>query len=164
LARKANVRFPPIPDVHGVSIPGRWISDRLFQPDGFPGASARGALNRAMPKALQSIHPIFFLIVATTMEVMGDAMVRKAIYEPYQGVARAGLVALGAALLLGYGTALNLAPVPFARVAGLYIATLFVVWQIITFLVFRSLPTAPILVGGALIVTGGLVVTFWRAA
>jgi len=31
----------------------------------------------------------------------------------------------------------------------------------VTFAVFRSLPTAPILMGGALIVAGGLVVTFW---
>jgi small multidrug resistance family-3 protein len=117
-----------------------------------------------MFRALQSIPPIVFLIVATTFEVLGDALVRKAIYEPYQRPARIGLVVLGAGLLLGYGTALNLAPVEFSRVAGLYIATLFVVWQIVTFVVFRTLPSAPILVGGALIVSGGLVVTFWRSA
>ena len=43
-----------------------------------------------------------------------------------------------------------------------FIATLFVVWQVINFFAFRSLPTAPILVGGALILTGGLIVSFWR--
>ena len=115
-----------------------------------------------MLKAMQSIHPIVFLIVATTMEALGDAMVRKAIYEPHQAIARLGVVAAGGLLLLGYGTALNLAPVEFSRVAGLYIATLFVVWQIVNFVVFRGAPTAPIFVGGALIVVGGLVVTFWR--
>ena len=69
---------------------------------------------------------------------------------------------LGGALLFGYGLMLNLAPLEFSKVVGLYIATLFVVWQVINFFAFRSLPTAPILVGGALILTGGLIVSFWR--
>jgi small multidrug resistance family-3 protein len=115
-----------------------------------------------MLKALQPIPPIVFLVLATSLEAFGDALVRKAIYEPYQPAARLGLVAAGALLLLGYGTALNLAPVEFSRVAGLYIATLFVVWQVVNFIVFRGLPSVPVLLGGALIVTGGLVVTFWK--
>ena len=122
------------------------------------------AYSLAMFKALQTVHPIVFLIVATTMEALGDAIVRKAIHEPHQALARLGLMAAGGVLLLGYGTALNLAPVEFSRVVGLYIATLFVVWQVINFIVFRGLPSAPILAGGALIVVGGLIVTFWRAA
>jgi hypothetical protein len=103
-----------------------------------------------------------FLLIATTLEVSGDAVVRVAIYN-HAGVARAGLMFAGAALLFGYGFALNLAPVEFARVVGLYIATLFMVWQIITFVAFRTLPNLPILIGGALIVTGGLLITFWKA-
>ena len=87
---------------------------------------------------------------------------RKAVHEPHQIPVRIGLAAAGALLLLGYGTALNLAPVEFARVAGLYIAVLFVVWQVVNFIVFRGVPTLPIYVGGALIVTGGLIVTYWR--
>jgi len=116
-----------------------------------------------MFKLLQSVSPLVFLIFATSFEVFGDAIVRKAIYDQH-GLARLGFFGLGAALLLGYGTTLNLAPVEFARVAGLYIATLFVVWQIVNFIVFRGLPSAPILVGGALIVAGGLIVTFWKPA
>jgi small multidrug resistance family-3 protein len=65
---------------------------------------------------------------------------------------------------LGYGSFLNTAPVPFGRIVGLYIATLFVVWQIITFLVFRTVPGLPIWLGGALVIAGGLVITFWRTA
>jgi small multidrug resistance family-3 protein len=68
---------------------------------------------------------------------------------------------LGAALLFGYGFSLNLAPIEFRQVVGLYIATLFVVWQIINTVVFRTYPTAPIVIGGTLIVVGGLIVTFW---
>jgi small multidrug resistance family-3 protein len=116
-----------------------------------------------MLKLLQPIYPILFLIVATTLESFGDAIVRKAIYEPHQAAVRLGLFGAGGVLLLGYGTALNLAPVEFSRVVGLYIATLFVVWQVVNFMVFRSLPTPPVLAGGALIILGGLIVTFWPA-
>ena len=104
-----------------------------------------------------------FLLIATTLEVSGDAVVRMAIYN-HAGIARIGLMLSGAALLFGYGFALNLAPVEFGRVVGLYIATLFVVWQIITFIAFRTLPNFQILIGGTLIVAGGLIITYWKAA
>jgi len=114
-----------------------------------------------MKQALQNIHPFFFLILATTLEVTGDAMIRKTIYD-HTGVARIVFGLFGALLLFGYGFFLNLAPVEFGRVVGLYIATLFVVWQMITYLTFKSIPTIPIIVGGSLIIIGGLMVTFWK--
>ncbi len=105
---------------------------------------------------------IFSLILlATVLEVTGDAIIRTSIYN-HTGIARTGLMLIGAVLVLGYGVSLNLAPVEFRNVVGIYIATLFVVWQIINFIAFRTLPTAPILVGGALIVVGGLIITFWK--
>ena len=109
----------------------------------------------------QSLTAFAFLLVATTLEVSGDAIVRLGIYNSV-GMTRLGLMLAGAALLFGYGFSLNLAPVEFRQVVGLYIATLFVVWQIINFIVFRTSPNLPILVGGALIVVGGLIVTFWK--
>jgi len=108
-----------------------------------------------------NVHPLVFLIIATTLEVSGDAVVRKAMFN-HAGLARGALMVSGAALLFGYGYFLNLAPLEFRQVVGLYIATLFVVWQIINFIVFKSLPTMPILMGGALVVTGGAIITFWR--
>lgn len=104
-----------------------------------------------------------FLIAATTLEASGDAVVRRGLFA-HSGPARLAVLALGALLLLGYGVMLNLAPQPFERVVGLYIATLFVVWQIVSFVAFRSLPNWPILVGGSLIVLGGLIVSFWPPA
>jgi small multidrug resistance family-3 protein len=77
---------------------------------------------------------------------------------------RALMFLAGAVFLFGYGLSLNLAPAEFGRVVGLYIATLFVVWQIVNFIAFRALPTAPMLAGGALIIAGGLIVTFWNNA
>ena len=105
-----------------------------------------------------------FLVAATAVEVSGDAIIRIALYN-YPGVTaiRVGLFVLGAALVFGYSTFLNLAPLDFREVVGLYIATLFVIWQIVNFAFFRTLPTVPVLVGGALIVVGGVVVSFWKA-
>lgn len=102
-----------------------------------------------------------FLIGATTFESFGDATVRIGLFER-SGLARAATMAGGGVLLFLYGLMLNLAPLPFERVVGLYIATLFVVWQVVTFVSFRTLPSLPVLVGGALIVAGGLVVTLWE--
>lgn len=114
-----------------------------------------------MMKALQGIHPLVFLVIATTLEVSGDAIVRMAIFHHSGGI-RAGLFLAGAVLLLGYGTFLNLAPLQFGQVVGLYIAVLFVVWQIINFIAFHALPTTPILAGGALVIAGGAIITLWR--
>ena len=116
-----------------------------------------------MFQALQTIPIPLLLLLATTLEVSGDAVVRLAIYS-HAGLVRLALLLVGAALLLGYGSFLNTAPVPFGRIVGLYIATLFVVWQIITFLVFRTVPGLPIWLGGALVIAGGLIITFWRTA
>jgi small multidrug resistance family-3 protein len=101
-----------------------------------------------------------FLIAATTLESGGDALVRTGLFSR-TGIARLGVLGLGAAMLFGYGVMLNLAPQPFERVVGLYIATLFVVWQVIGFIAFGATPSPPILVGGTLIVAGGLIVSFW---
>jgi hypothetical protein len=114
-------------------------------------------------KLFAGMPVLAFLIVATALEVSGDALIRKSLFEQV-GLARLGLFLLGAVLLAGYGTFLNLAPLEFGQVVGLYIATLFVMWQLINFLFFRELPTLPILAGGALIVTGGLIVSFWKTA
>ena len=86
---------------------------------------------------------------------------RVAIYHR-MGPVRVGVFCVGAALLFGYGCFLNLAPLDFGKVVGLYIATLFIVWQVINFVAFRSLPTLPIMVGGALIVAGGAIITLWQ--
>lgn len=114
-----------------------------------------------MPNALQGIPAVVLLLAATILEVSGDAVVRTAIYN-HAGFARMGLFFTGATLLFGYGTLLNLAPLEFGQVVGLYLATLFVVWQVINFLAFRALPTLPIVLGGLLVIAGGAIITFWK--
>ncbi len=102
-----------------------------------------------------------FLIAATALETFGDAIVRIGIGQT-AWLPRSGLFLAGALLLFGYGVSLNLAPIEFSRVVGLYIATLFIVWQVVNLIVFRNPPGVPVLLGGALIVAGGLIVTFWE--
>jgi small multidrug resistance family-3 protein len=116
-----------------------------------------------MPKAFHGVHPLIFLLVATILEVSGDAVVRMAMYN-HVGLVRLALFLCGAALLFGYGSFLNLAPLEFGQVVGLYVATLFIVWQLINYVAFQSLPTMPIVVGGSLVVAGGVIITFWRPA
>ncbi len=113
-------------------------------------------------KYLQNIHPIFFLVAATLLEVCGDAIIRTSIYNNTGGM-RIALMLAGTLLLFGYGFFLNLAPVEFGKVVGLYIATLFVVWQVINYFAFRSIPSIPVITGGAMVVIGGLIITFWQS-
>ncbi|MBA3963588.1 MAG: hypothetical protein H0X40_17050 [Chthoniobacterales bacterium] len=107
------------------------------------------------------VSALLFLLIATTLEVSGDAVVRMAIYSQ-AGPTRLGFFLAGSLLLFGYGFTLNLAPLEFRQVVGLYIATLFIVWQVINFIAFHTLPNLPIMAGGSLIVAGGLITTFWN--
>jgi hypothetical protein len=66
-----------------------------------------------MIKELQGIPPVVLLVIATTLEVIGDTVVRLALHD-HAGPTRVGLLMVGAAFLLGYGTFLNLAPVDLA--------------------------------------------------
>ena len=78
------------------------------------------------------IKIFLFLIVATSLETAGDAIVRMGMSQTAWPL-RGGLFLAGAGLLFGYGFCLNLPPVEFGRIVGLYIATLFIVWQITNF-------------------------------
>lgn len=109
------------------------------------------------------LQTIAFLVAATVLETCGDAVVRLALYDhPGITVVRIALFVLGAGLLFGYGTFLNLAPLEFREIVGLYIATLFVVWQAVNFAFFRTLPTLPVVTGGSLIIIGGAIVSLWK--
>ena len=61
-----------------------------------------------------------------------------------------------------YGSSLSLAPFEFGQVVGIYIATLFIVWQVINIIAVRTLPSFPILVGGVCVMMGGAIITFWK--
>ena len=114
-------------------------------------------------QSIPILQAIAFLVAATVLEVSGDAIVRIALLN-HAGLApiRIALFVLGAALVFGYATFLNLTPLEFREVVGLYVATLFIVWQAVNFAFFRTLPTVPVMMGGSLIVIGGAIVSFWK--
>ena len=102
-----------------------------------------------------------FLIAATALEATGDALVRLGLGQNHW-VLRSLLFVAGTILLFGYGLSVNLAPVDFGRVVGLYIAMLFIVWQAVNWVVFQTAPVTPVIVGGVFIIAGGAIVTLWK--
>jgi hypothetical protein len=103
-----------------------------------------------------------FVLLATIFEATGDAVLRIALHQQDKTMMRIGLYLAGAVALTLYGTSLNLAPVEFAQVTGIYIATLFVVFQVTNFFFFKTVPTFQVFLGGGLIVCGGLIVGLWK--
>jgi hypothetical protein len=111
---------------------------------------------------LGNIVPLFVLLLAAVLEAGGDAIVRTGLHAA-SWPARIGLLALGAGVLFAYGVTVNLPPWDFGRLLGVYVTLFFLVAQVINWAGFGKQPTPAILVGGALIIAGGLTITFWRA-
>lgn len=102
-----------------------------------------------------------FIVAATIFEAVGDALMRIALhYHVLPG--RIALFVGSGALLSLYGAFLNLAPVEFAEATGIYIASLFVTFQVVNFAFFRVVPSIGVLLGGGLIIAGSLIIYFWK--
>ena len=100
---------------------------------------------------------IGYVLLATILEATGDAVIRVALHRE-STAGRVSFFLLGTVLLALYGTSLNLAPVDFATVTGLYVAAVFITFQITSYIFFRQVPSASILIGGVLIIAGATVV------
>jgi hypothetical protein len=103
-----------------------------------------------------------FVVVATMFEAVGDAVMRIALQISPALPARIALFGLASVLLAMYGAFLNLAPVEFATVTGMYLASLFIMFQLVNYLFFRNIPSSGVLVGGAFIIAGSAIVSFWK--
>jgi hypothetical protein len=102
-----------------------------------------------------------FIVLATIFEAVGDALMRMALhYHVLPG--RLALFASATVLLALYGAFLNLAPVEFAAATGLYLASLFIAFQVVNYLFFKAVPSPGVMAGGAFILTGAAIVYFWR--
>ena len=102
-----------------------------------------------------------FVLFATIVEAAGDAVIRVALHSG-SGCARVVFFLFGVILLAAYGTSLNLAPVEFSTVTGMYVALLFVMFQLMNYLFFRVTPTPATVIGGLFILTGGTIVYSFR--
>jgi hypothetical protein len=107
------------------------------------------------------VKVLAFIVAATIFEAVGDALMRIALHYHVLAV-RIALFAGSAVLLSLYGAFLNLAPVEFAEATGIYIASLFVMFQVVNFAFFKVVPSTGILLGGGLIVAGSLIIYFWK--
>lgn len=105
------------------------------------------------------MREILWLVLAAWLEVGGDALIRWGLRGPQ----KIGLF-LGALVLFAYGLSVNLPKWDFGRLMGVYIAVFFVVSQIVAVVAFREKLQPPALVGGALIIAGGVVMSIWRTA
>ena len=97
------------------------------------------------------------LLFASLLEAGGDALVRGGLRSS-DAHKRALLFLTGAAVLFAYGWVVNSPPWDFGRLLGLYVVFFFAMAQLISWLVFGQLPSRSLLIGGALIVSGGLVI------
>ena len=103
------------------------------------------------------------LVVAAVLEAGGDALVRFGLHAASFG-GRVGFMAIGAVVLFAYGVSVNLPPWDFGKLLGVYVTLFFLVAQIINLVAFGVRPDLPVYLGGALIVAGGLVITFWQGS
>ena len=101
------------------------------------------------------------LLLAAALEAGGDALVRAGLFGP-NVLRRAGLLLAGGLVLLAYGCVVNAPRWDFGRLLGIYVVFFFVVAQVIAWLGFGQRPTPPLLLGGALIVAGGLVISLMK--
>ena len=98
------------------------------------------------------LKTLIILIIASGLEVGGDALVRLGL-----GGATYAMAA-GALTLFAYGLVVNKSGLDFNRLMGIYIAIFFLMSQVISFILFKQIPDDRILLGGGFIVTGGLLI------
>jgi drug/metabolite transporter (DMT)-like permease len=101
---------------------------------------------------------LLILLFAAVLEAGGDALVRSSMHASTMAT-RLAFLTLGAIVLCAYGYAVNRPPWDFGRLIGIYVVFFFLVAQGISWLVFRQRPTGPIVIGGAFVVAGGLIMS-----
>lgn len=106
---------------------------------------------------MNNVTTLGVLLLAAVLEAGGDALVRKGLHAP--ALARLAFLLSGAVVLFVYGCTVNAPPWDFGRLLGVYIALFFVVAQMMSWLIFGQPPSGRVLVGGACIVAGGLIIS-----
>ena len=101
------------------------------------------------------------VVSCSLLEVGGDALARRGMHAQSQA-ARVCFFVLSAAVLFAYGWLGNRPPWSFGTLLGIYVTLFFAVSQTMAWFAFGERPTAGTWLGGALVVTGGIVMSIWR--
>jgi drug/metabolite transporter superfamily protein YnfA len=104
---------------------------------------------------------LLILLIAALLEAGGDALIRQGLRN--SGPVRAAFFALGAMVLFVYGYAVNVPNWQFGKLLGIYVVFFFVLAQLIAWLVFHERPTNAVLLGGAFITVGGIIISYSAA-
>jgi drug/metabolite transporter superfamily protein YnfA len=102
---------------------------------------------------------LVLLFTAALLEAGGDAIVRLGL-QASTTLVRTLLFAIGALVLFGYGYLVNGTSWDFGRLLGVYVVFFFIVAQLISWIVFHQRPSTAVLVGGAFIVAGGIIISY----
>jgi drug/metabolite transporter superfamily protein YnfA len=101
---------------------------------------------------------LVLLGIAAFLEAYGDSCFQSALYRS-SGMSRALAFVGGAVSLAAYGLVVNAPRWEFGKLLGVYVVLFFLLAQIVARVKFGQAPTLPILIGGALICAGGVVIT-----
>jgi drug/metabolite transporter superfamily protein YnfA len=101
------------------------------------------------------------LALAAWLEAFGDSFFQVGLHRS-SGIARVSACMAGVAVLGLYGVLVNVPRWDFGRLLGVYVALFFLMAQILNKVRFGQWPAPPVCVGGALIVSGALVIAFWK--
>ena len=102
---------------------------------------------------------LVLLFTAALMEAGGDALVRLGLHASGL-LAKAGLFMLGGVVLFAYGYVVNAAAWDFGKVLGMYVVFFFVVAQLLSWIIFHQQPGTTLLIGGAFIIVGGIIISY----
>jgi drug/metabolite transporter superfamily protein YnfA len=107
----------------------------------------------------QTNSTLVLLFTAALLEAVGDALVRLGLHAS-SALVRTALFLTGAVVLFGYGYVVNAPSWDFGRLLGVYVVFFFVVAQLISWMVFHQRPSSNVLIGGAFIIAGGIIISY----
>ena len=99
---------------------------------------------------------LLLLLLAALLEAGGDWLVRKGIHT--LSWERVVWFVVGGAVLFIYGWTVNRPPWNFGELLGLYVVFFFLAAQFISVVLLKEPLRAPVVAGGLLIMSGGLVI------
>ena len=106
---------------------------------------------------MMSVMTMVWLFLAALLETGGDALIRTGLRS--LGAVRIGLLLCGALALFVYGCVVNASQCHFGRLLGIYVTCFFLIAQLIGWLAFHEVPSRGVLLGGACILLGGVILT-----